>query len=124
MKITNFNRQNLAILDEEIKKALAPVLAKYGVELDPSPGSFSDTEFNKKLKFKVAGSINPLEELYLKQNGLSMGMEFTNGTGQKCSITGYNTKAHKMPVNYKNLVDGKNYKTTKEMIKFYIKNKK
>ena len=128
-KIETFNKPQIVQLRNEIDKALDHVANKYGITIKAGNCSFSGNEANFKLKLNTKGSDGTVITKEMKAWGLYSNM--ANGPldglqhlsiGDKITIqgtpyilTGYNTRARKAPINFKDVL-GNSYKCSVRML--------
>ena len=112
------DRQKCRLIAQEAEIALRAIAAKHGVEIKYNGGNFTPTSATLKFEFaeratdgtvltEEASNFKRYAEIYgLKADDL--GREFWLN-GKRFTISGLNTRAHKMPVIAK-ASDGKSYK--------------
>ena len=103
MTIKTIDKAAATRISDEIFVALADLPEKLGVDIRPGGGSYSDG--NLTLKIIIAtrngdGTVNTPEadsfRQYAHQIGLEpedLGREFTNNTGDRCSLVGYKPRS-------------------------------
>lgn len=123
-EITQFNKANLQVLRTEIDNALKAVENQFGIKLHTGNASFSGNEVTFKLKGNTIGGDGTVItkegtnwDRYKVFNGmshLSVGDQITI-QGKSYTLTGYNTRAKKSPVEFKDS-RGNNYKCSMRML--------
>ena len=131
-----FSKHTTKVITSEVEKDLAMLAKKYGINVGISAvrygsditmkvtfnddvktenGTFPDTKESRAFKDLYKASFPnkshniPLEALFYE-------FTYKNNTYR---ITGYNTRAHRMPVNY--LMNGKSYKSSEGSITAKLK---
>ena len=117
--INQFNRPNIQGLRNEIDEALDRVAKKYGITISAGNCSFSGNEANFKLKLNTKGTDGTVItqesmnwELYKSRTNcshLKVGDRITIQGGTYI-LTGYNTRARKAPIQFKDVHGHTNYK--------------
>lgn len=123
-EITQFNKANLQSLRTEIDNALKAVENQFGIKLHAGNASFSGNEVTFKLKgntISEGGTVITREATnWDRHRGLhgmdhlSVGDQITI-QGKSYTLTGYNTRARKAPVEFKDL-RGNGYKCSMRML--------
>lgn len=123
-EITQFNKANLQVLRTEIDNALKAVENQFGIKLHAGNASFSGNEVTFKLKGNTIGEggtvITREATNWDRHRGLhgmdhlSVGDQITI-QGKSYTLTGYNTRAKKAPVEFKDS-RGNNYKCSMRML--------
>lgn len=123
-EITQFNKANLQVLRTEIDNALKAVENQFGIKLHAGNASFSGNEVTFKLKGNTigeGGTVITREatnwDRYKGLHGmdhLSVGDQITL-QGKSYTLTGYNTRAKKAPVEFKDSL-GRCYKCSMRML--------
>jgi hypothetical protein len=129
MKIDSFDRTNLRLIADDIKAALAPIAAKWGITLDYKGARFSSDNAVFKMEgatIGVTGVANTRErdnfKLYASMYGLKdtdLDREITYGS-KKYKIIGLNTRRQKYPIVAIRLTDNKPILLTCEMVKMAL----
>ena len=123
-EITQFNKANLQSLRTEIDNALKAVENQFGIKLHAGNASFSGNEVTFKLKGNTIGEggtvITREATNWNRHRGLhgmdhlSVGDQITI-QGKSYTLTGYNTRARKAPVEFKDS-RGNGYKCSMRML--------
>jgi len=123
-EITQFNKANLQSLRTEIDNALKAVENQFGIKLHAGNASFSGNEVTFKLKGNTIGEggtvITREATNWDRHRGLhgmdhlSVGDQITI-QGKSYTLTGYNTRARKAPVEFKDS-RGNGYKCSMRML--------
>jgi len=123
-EITTFNKANLQVLRTEIDNALKAVENQFGIKLHAGNASFSGNEVTFKLKGNTIGEGGTVitkeatnwdrYKVFNGMNHLSVGDQITI-QGKSYTLTGYNTRAKKAPVEFKDS-RGNNYKCSMRML--------
>ena len=123
-EITQFNKANLQSLRTEIDDALKAVENQFGIKLHAGNASFSGNEVTFKLKGNTIGEggtvITREATNWNRHRGLhgmdhlSVGDQITI-QGKSYTLTGYNTRARKAPVEFKDS-RGNGYKCSMRML--------
>ena len=123
-EITQFNKANLQVLRTEIDNALKAVENQFGIKLHAGNASFSGNEVTFKLKGNTIGEGGTVitkeatnwdrYKVFNGMNHLSVGDQITI-QGKSYTLTGYNTRAKKAPVNFKDSL-GRGYKCSMRML--------
>jgi len=123
-EITQFNKANLQSLRTEIDNALKAVENQFGIKLHAGNASFSGNEVTFKLKGNTIGEGGTVitkeatnwdrYKVFNGMNHLSVGDQITI-QGKSYTLTGYNTRAKKAPVEFKDS-RGNNYKCSMRML--------
>jgi hypothetical protein len=123
-EITQFNKANLQVLRTEIDNALKAVENQFGIKLHAGNASFSGNEVTFKLKGNTIGEGGTVitkeatnwdrYKVFNGMNHLSVGDQITI-QGKSYTLTGYNTRAKKAPVEFKDS-RGNNYKCSMRML--------
>ena len=110
MKVQQFTRVNIKGLRNEIDEALDQVAKKYGITISAGNCTFSGNEANFKLKLNTIGEggtvitrESQMWDLYKSRTNcghLSIGDKITI-QGNTYTLTGYNTRAKKAPIQFK-----------------------
>jgi len=106
MQVTELKKAFVSKLSDEIDAAIAPILAKYGLSQELVGGTFSANEWTKKIKVVVPGMTSPMEARQLELVGLKIGQAFEY-KGDRYTVTGYNSRAPRFPVEAKKNGDTK-----------------
>ena len=122
--ITQFTKSNIKQLREEIDKAVQGVAEKYGITIKSGNSTFSTNEVSMKVKLNIlndSGSAitNEAEnwDVYKDMTEcahLAVGDTISIG-GNPYTLTGYNIRARKQPVQFKNS-SGQAYKCSVKML--------
>lgn len=123
-EITQFNKANLQSLRTEIDNALKSVEKQFGIKLHAGNASFSGNEVTFKLKgntISEGGTIITREATnwdrykgFNDMDHLSVGDQIKI-QGKSYTLTGYNTRAKKAPVEFKDSL-GRGYKCSMRML--------
>ena len=123
-EITQFNKANLQSLRTEIDNALKALENQFGIKLHAGNASFSGNEVTFKLKGNTIGEggtvITREATNWNRHRGLhgmdhlSVGDQITI-QGKSYTLTGYNTRARKAPVEFKDS-RGNGYKCSMRML--------
>jgi len=123
-EITQFNKANLQSLRTEIDNALKAVENQFGIKLHAGNASFSGNEVTFKLKGNTIGEGGTVitkeatnwdrYKVFNGMNHLSVGDQITI-QGKSYTLTGYNTRAKKAPVEFKDS-RGNGYKCSMRML--------
>ena len=123
-EITQFNKANLQVLRTEIDNALKAVENQFGIKLHAGNASFSGNEVTFKLKGNTIGEGGTVitkeatnwdrYKVFNCMNHLSVGDQITI-QGKSYTLTGYNTRARKAPVEFKDS-RGNGYKCSMRML--------
>ena len=129
MKISNFDKVTVRALRTAMQDALAKVEAEYGIKIDAGNASFSGTEVTFKVKANTVSSTGKAQtkeaskwDMLASVNGLghlSVGDEVIL-QGQSFTITGWNTRARKSPIEIEDQ-NGRSYKCSINMLSSYRK---
>ena len=126
MKIDSFDRTNLRMISDDIKTALAPVAAKYGITLQYKGARFSSDNAIFKMESATVGSTgvaNTRERDDFKRYASMYGLSDTDldkqisYAGRKYIIKGLNTRRSKYPIIATRVEDSKTILLTCEMVK-------
>ena len=122
--IKQFNRANIKGLRNEIDEALDRVAKKYGITISAGNCTFSGNEANFKLKLNTigeGGTVITREsqnwDFYKSRTNcghLNIG-DTIQLQGNSYTLTGYNTRARKAPIQFKDN-GGNNYKCSIMML--------
>ena len=125
MKIEQFNRANIKGLRNEIDEALDQVAKKYGITISAGNCTFSGNEANFKLKLNTIGEggtvitrESQMWDLYKSRTNcshLKVGDKITIQGGTYI-LTGYNTRAKKAPIQFKDVFGHSNYKCSIQLL--------
>ena len=123
-KIESFNKPQIVQLRSEIDNALNSVAKKYGITISAGNCSFSGNEANFKLKLNTigeGGTVITREstnwDFYKSRTNcghLNVGDTITI-QGGTYTLTGYNTRARKAPIQFKDS-RGNGYKCSINML--------
>ena len=126
-RITNFDKPTIKAIRTAMDDALAQVEKAYGIKISTGNARFSGNEVTFKVKANTvtdSGSAITKEaqmfDLYKNSEGighLSVGDTVTL-QGKSFTITGYNTRARKSPINIED-AQGRGYKCSVQMLKMY-----
>ena len=126
-RITNFDKPTIKAIRVAMDDALAQVEKAYGIKISTGNARFSGNEVTFKVKANTvtdSGSAITKEaqmfDLYKNSEGighLSVGDTVTL-QGKSFTITGYNTRARKSPINIED-AQGRGYKCSVQMLKMY-----
>ena len=127
--IKQFDKSNLQVLRMEMDKALQAISNKYGITVKAGNASYSGNECTFKVKLNTKATDGTVITKEMKAWGLYSNM--ANGPldglqhlsiGDKITIqgtpyilTGYNTRARKAPINFKDVL-GNSYKCSVRML--------
>ena len=124
--IKQFNRANIKGLRNEIDEALDQVAKKYGITISAGNCTFSGNEANFKLKLNTigeGGTVITREsqnwDFYKSRTNcghLNIG-DTIQLQGNSYTLTGYNTRARKAPIQFKDN-RGNNYKCSIMMLNY------
>jgi len=125
--IKQFNRANIKGLRNEIDEALDRVAKKYGITISAGNCTFSGNEANFKLKLNTigeGGTVITREsqnwDFYKSRTNcghLNIG-DTIQLQGNSYTLTGYNTRARKAPIQFKDS-RGNGYKCSIAMLNQY-----
>lgn len=129
--IKQFDKANLKTLREDIDAALAQVAEKHGISLSIKNIRFDAANFRTQLEGATKGPTGEVingDLATLREHGkFWLGDAFDANrayrdpiSGAMVLLVGLNMKRQKYPVIYKNLSNGKSYKTSIEMAKRMI----
>ena len=123
--IQTFNRPNVQGLRNEIDEALDRVAKKYGITISAGNCSFSGNEANFKLKLNTKGTDGTVItqesqnwDIYKSRTNcshLKVGDKITIQGGTYI-LTGYNTRARKAPIQFKDVFGHANYKCSIQLL--------
>lgn len=116
MKITSFDKQNLAILRKEIDAALNAVAARHGIELKIGNISFDAGRFGTKLEGKSDSNADQEQKYAINMANLydiDATKTYTKADGTTMQIVRFDSKKRKMPWIVR-AQDGKLYKISDE----------
>jgi len=123
-EITTFNKSNLQSLRIEIDNALKSVEDQFGIKLHAGNASFSGNEVTFKLKgntISEGGEAITKEAMDWNRHKGLHGMDHLSVgdqikiQGKNYILTGFNTRARKAPINFKDL-RGNGYKCSMRML--------
>ena len=123
-EITQFNKANLQSLRTEIDNALKAVENQFGIKLHAGNASFSGNEVTFKLKgntISEGGTVITREATNWDRHRGLHGMDHLSVgdqikiQGKNYILTGFNTRARKAPINFKDL-RGNGYKCSMRML--------
>ncbi len=123
MKITAFNKVNLALLGADMQAALAPVAAKYGLSVKKGTGRFTDRNYTTKLEFNLLnaeGKDTTAEDQFKRLAPIlgfrpeDFGKEFL-AQNQLFRISGVKPSSRKFPI-LATRADGKVFKFPKTIV--------
>ena len=127
MKVQQFTRVNIKGLRNEIDEALDQVAKKYGITISAGNCTFSGNEANFKLKLNTigeGGTVITREsqnwDFYKSRTNcghLNIG-DTIQLQGNSYTLTGYNTRARKAPIQFKDS-RGNGYKCSIAMLNQY-----
>ena len=127
MKVSNFDKPSLKAIRMAMNAALKSVEDQYGIKVNVGNASYSANEVTFKVKANTIGDSGEAItkeaqnwSLYAGMNGLG---QFKVGDqielqGKTFTITGWNTRAKKSPVNIQD-ANGRGYRCSAQMIKMY-----
>ena len=123
--ITNLTRTEVINLRDEINSTLSSLEEKYGIKISAGNASFSSNECTFKLKINTineGGTVLTQEatnwDLYKNRTNcshLKVGDKITI-QGESYILTGYNTRARKAPIQFKDVIGHTNYKCSIQML--------
>jgi len=123
-KVKQFDKANLKMLRVEMNKELQSVAKKYGITIDVGNASFSSNEVTFKVNANTVESdgtvITKESQSWDRHKGfynlshLNVGDTITI-QGSPYTLSGFNTRARKAPVNFKNSA-GAGYKCSVRML--------
>ena len=127
MKVTNFDKPTIKAIRLAMDSALAKVEKDYGIKISTGNARFSGNEVTFKVKANTVTSGGKaitkeaqMFDIVKHQEGighLSVGDTVTL-QGKSFTITGYNTRARKSPINIEDM-QGRGYKCSVSMLKMY-----
>ena len=127
MKVTNFDKPTIKAIRLAMDSALAQVEKDYGIKISTGNARFSGNEVTFKVKANTVTSGGKaitkeaqMFDIVKHQEGighLSVGDTVTL-QGKSFTITGYNTRARKSPINIEDM-QGRGYKCSVSMLKMY-----
>ena len=126
-RITNFDKPTIKAIRVAMDDALAQVEKAYGIKISTGNARFSGNEVTFKVKANTVTSGGKaitkeaqMFDIVKHQEGLghlSVGDTVTL-QGKSFTITGYNTRARKSPINIEDM-QGRGYKCSVSMLKMY-----
>ena len=127
MRVTNFDKPTIKAIRLAMDSALAQVEKDYGIKISTGNARFSGNEVTFKVKANTVTSGGKaitkeaqMFDIVKHQEGighLSVGDTVTL-QGKSFTITGYNTRARKSPINIEDM-QGRGYKCSVSMLKMY-----
>ena len=127
MRVTNFDKPTIKAIRVAMDSALAKVEKDYGIKISTGNARFSGNEVTFKVKANTVTSGGKaitkeaqMFDIVKHQEGighLSVGDTVTL-QGKSFTITGYNTRARKSPINIEDM-QGRGYKCSVSMLKMY-----
>ena len=127
MRVTNFDKPTIKAIRLAMDSALAQVEKDYGIKISTGNARFSGNEVTFKVKANTVTSGGKaitkeaqMFDIVKHQEGighLSVGDTVTL-QGISFTITGYNTRARKSPINIEDM-QGRGYKCSVSMLKMY-----
>tara|TARA_B100000963_G_C22373943_1_gene557151 strand:+ start:318 stop:710 length:393 start_codon:yes stop_codon:yes gene_type:complete len=127
MRVTNFDKPTIKAIRLAMDSALAKVEKDYGIKISTGNARFSGNEVTFKVKANTVTSGGKaitkeaqMFDIVKHQEGighLSVGDTVTL-QGKSFTITGYNTRARKSPINIEDM-QGRGYKCSVSMLKMY-----
>ena len=127
MRVTNFDKPTIKAIRLAMDSALAQVEKDYGIKISTGIARFSGNEVTFKVKANTVTSGGKaitkeaqMFDIVKHQEGighLSVGDTVTL-QGKSFTITGYNTRARKSPINIEDM-QGRGYKCSVSMLKMY-----
>jgi hypothetical protein len=127
--IAKFDRKTASAFAKEAEQALQALARKYGVDVSTGSGSYNDSNFTFKITAAVKssdGTAITREAQAFKANARWIGLQesdlgrsFTS-RGKTFTITGYNTRAKRMPILAKD-ENGKGFKFEVDTVKMLLK---
>ena len=127
MRVTNFDKPTIKAIRTAMDSALAKVEKDYGIKISTGNARFSGNEVTFKVKANTVTSGGKaitkeaqMFDIVKHQEGLghlSVGDTVTL-QGKSFTITGYNTRARKSPINIEDM-QGRGYKCSVSMLKMY-----
>ena len=118
MKITNFDRNQVRTVNEEIKSALEAIAAKHGISFRMGNIRYNNSNFNAKFEMAVVGETGEAitkEATDFNRYRALKGINAVLGdlvvmSGARYEVVGYKARSSKYPILVKSLDDGKTYK--------------
>ena len=127
MRVTNFDKPTIKAIRLAMDSALAQVEKDYGIKISTGNARFSGNEVTFKVKANTVTSGGKaitkeaqMFDIVKHQEGighLSVGDTVTL-QGKSFTITVYNTRARKSPINIEDM-QGRGYKCSVSMLKMY-----
>ena len=127
MRVTNFDKPTIKAIRLAMDSALAQVEKDYGIKISTGNARFSGNEVTFKVKANTVTSGGKaitkeaqMFDIVKHQEGighLSVGDTVTL-QGKSFTITGYNTRARKSPIQIEDM-QGRGYKCSVSMLKMY-----
>ena len=127
MRVTNFDKPTIKAIRLAMDSALAQVEKDYGIKISTGNARFSGNEVTFKVKANTVTSGGKaitkeaqMFDIVKHQEGighLSVGDTVTL-QGKSFTITGYNTRARKSPINIEDM-QGRGYRCSVSMLKMY-----
>jgi len=124
-KLRVIDRQTAIALGEEFEAAVQKIAKKHGLSIQLKSRKFGSGSFSAKLEAAVVsqGGVAETKEAraYAQLAGMkgfkkNLGDTFTS-RGVAYIVTGYNTRAHRMPIQAKRVGDGAGFKFTESVVK-------
>ena len=128
-KIQQFDRKTANAFAREAEQALQALAEKHGVDVSIGSGNFTQNDFSFKVKAAVKskdGTVLSREAEAFKVNAPLLGLQESDlgrtftAQGKTFKITGYNTRAKKMPILAED-ENGRGYKFDRETVKRFLK---
>lgn len=116
--IQQFTKLNIDSFSAGLRAVITKYCAEQDCKVEFGRGGYSDAEFQIKTTVRTQKGVERVAEnkgSFLEMEGLRMGYKFMSPTGI-CMVTGYNTKARRMPVSYTKS-DGTKMKCTAGFVK-------
>ena len=124
-KINVIDRSTAIQLGNEFEAALSKLANSYGLTVQLKSRKFGSSTFSAKLEVATVGTRGIAEtkeaRAYAQLAGIkgfkkNLGDTFTS-RGVAYIVTGYNTRAHRMPIQAKRVGDGAPFKFTEGVVK-------
>ena len=130
MKVTNFDKPTIKAIRLAMDNALANVAQEWGITINTGNARFSGNEVTYKVKANIVDGATgtaitkEAQAWDLYKQSIGLGHLDVGDTiqlqGKSFTITGYNTRARKSPINITDS-SGRGFKCSVEMVKLYNK---
>jgi hypothetical protein len=130
MKITSMDSATARMLEDEVMKALKPIMESYGINIRPAGGRYSSLQYTMKLEMKVKETAAGVsgDQAEFNRSCFLYGCKpehykkVFESAGEKFMITGFAPRRPKFPVLGIRIMDGRRFKFPESVLRSLVAN--